>query len=182
MNESNAGAEWSAPGSKTVRDSRVIKSSHVMPQDTNNHNTLFGGKLMAYIDDNAALSAMRHARSLVVTASTDSVDFLHPIRPNYEVSLESYVTWTHKTSMEVFVKVVSEDLLTGERIVCATAFLTFVAIGDDGKPALVPKVTPESPEEKLLHDSAPARADARRARRQESKRLAELFGTKLPWE
>lgn len=73
---------------KHCRDSLVIKTSLVLPPDTNNIGTMFGGKLMAYIDDVAAISAMRHAQSNVVTASTDSVDFLHPIHEGNAVCLE----------------------------------------------------------------------------------------------
>ena len=89
---------------------------------------MFGGKLMAYIDDVAAIAAMRHARNLVVTASSDSVDFLHPIIEGNSVCLEAFVTSTGRTSMEVFVKVVSEDMVKGERHICAISFLTFVAL------------------------------------------------------
>ena len=96
---------------KFVRESIAVKASIVLPPDTNHHGTMFGGKVMAYIDDLAAISATRHARMPVVTASTDSVDFLHPVRNGESVCLESFVTWTHKTSLEVFVKVVAEDLL-----------------------------------------------------------------------
>jgi acyl-CoA hydrolase len=169
-------------GPKTCNASRSVQSSYVLPPDTNNHQTLYGGKLMTYIDNVAARAAMRHARRPIVTASTDSIDFLHPIRVGYEVCLEAFVTWTHKTSMEVFVKVIGEDLLTGERKVCATSFLTFVALGDDGRPTEVDKVLPETPEEIQLHNSAPARASARKERRQESKRLAQVFGTRRPWD
>ncbi len=165
-----------------VRESRTYKASHVMPPDTNNHNTLFGGILMAHIDDVAALSAMKHAKCPCVTASTDSVDFLNPIRVNDEVSLEAFVTWTHRSSMEVFVKIVAEDLLSGERTVCATSFLTFVALGEDGKPTQVAKIIPETEEERFLHDGAPERAEARRQRRSRSKHLAEFLGTRRPWE
>lgn len=167
---------------KFVRESRTVKSSHVMPPDTNNHNTLFGGKLMAYIDDVAAMSSMRHSRRRTVTASTDSVDFLHPIKVDTEVYLEAFVTWTHRTSMEVFVKVMAEDLLTGDRMICATSFLTFVAMGDDGKPTDVPSVIPETPEEILLHAGAEKRSELRRNRRKESKQLAEMLGSRKPWE
>jgi len=165
-----------------VKETKTFKSSQVLPPDTNNHNTLFGGKLMAHIDDVAALSAMMHARGPVVTASTDSVDFLHPIKVDNEVSLEAFVTWTHHTSMEVFVKIVAEDLLSGQRKVCATSFLTFVAIGEDGKPTTVSKVVPETKEEILLHQGAAERAAARKQRRSKSKELADLLGTQKPWE
>lgn len=167
---------------KSAKESRSVNSSYVLPPDTNNHGTLFGGKLMSYIDDVAARAAMRHAGLPIVTASTDSIDFLHPIRVGHEVFLEAIVTWTNKTSMEVFVKVIGEDLITGERTVCATSFLTYVALGADGRPTDVPKVVPETDEEQLLHESAPTRAEARKQRRKESKRLAETFGSKRPWE
>lgn len=170
------------PNIKTCSASRSVQSSYVLPPDTNNYQTLYGGKLMSYIDNVAARAAMRHARTQVVTASTDSIDFLEPIKVGHEVCLEAFVTWTRKTSMEIFVKVISENLLTGERAVCATSFLTFVALGVDGKPVEVSRIIPETPEEVQLHNSAPARAQARKERRNESRKLAEIFGTKRPWD
>ncbi|MBL0386520.1 acyl-CoA thioesterase [Tumebacillus sp. ITR2] len=167
---------------KRMVESRAVKASIVLPPDTNNHNTMFGGKVMSYIDDIAAISAMRHCRQRVVTASTDSVDFLHPIRLGDSICLESFVTWTHKTSMEVFVKVTAEDLMTGHRAICATSFLTFVALDPDNRPIVVPPVFPESEEEKFLHDSAPARNEIRRERRATSRELAEKFHLAKPWE
>jgi acyl-CoA hydrolase len=166
---------------KRCRESLSIKVSHVLPQDTNNHNTLFGGKLMSYIDDIAAISAVRHCRKPVVTASTDSIHFLHPIRQTDSVCLESYVTWTGKSSMEVFVKVIAENLLTGDRQIAATAFLTFVALDEDGKPIYVPGVIPETIEEKKLHETAPERAVERRRRRAASHQLASVMSLDKPW-
>lgn len=152
-----------------------------MPPDTNPHGTLFGGKLMAYFDDVASIAAIRHARKNVVTASTDSFDFLAPVKAGNSICVEAYVTWTHKTSMEIFAKAVTEDLITGERQVCATAFLTFVAIDEDGRPSPVPAVYPETEQEKLLHEGAPKRAEERRERRKQSKGFADMFGTGYPW-
>ncbi|AIE60127.1 acyl-CoA thioesterase [Bacillus methanolicus] len=167
--------------SKRCRDSFVVRTSIVLPPDTNSHGTMFGGKLMAYIDDIAAISAMRHARKHVVTASTDSVDFLHPIYEGNSVCLEAFVTYTGQTSMEVFVKVIAEDLLTGERNVCALSFLTFVAIDENGAPSPVPQIIPETEEEKKLYNSAKERAELRKKRKKESEILAKRFGTDLPW-
>ncbi|PLX94998.1 MAG: acyl-CoA thioesterase [Desulfuromonas sp.] len=167
---------------KPARESRAIKASIVLPPDTNHHGTMFGGRVMAYIDDIAAISATRHARMPVVTASTDSVDFLHPICNGQSVCLESHATWSHKTSIEVFVKVIAEDMLTGERAVSATAFLTFVAVDANGVPQLVPDVIPESELEKFLFAGAPARAEMRRKRRSESKELAQRFGVTKEWD
>jgi acyl-CoA hydrolase len=161
--------------------SLTVKTSHVLPPDTNTYGTLFGGKLMAHIDDVAAIAATRHARKTVVTASTDSVDFLHPVKEGDTICLEAFVTWTHNTSMEIFVKAVTENLLTGDRKVCTTAFLTMVALDENKKPTPVPSVYPESEEEKMLHDHAEKRSAQRKERRKNSKELAHLFGTALPW-
>ncbi|MDQ0232538.1 acyl-CoA thioesterase [Metabacillus malikii] len=159
---------------KTCKESLVIKTSRVFPLDTNNHDTLFGGKLMSYIDDIASISAAKHSRCDVVTASTDSVDFLVPIRQSEAVSLQSYVSSVGRSSMEVFVKVISEDLRTGKRKLAATSFLTFVALDDEGKPVTVPKVVPESDEEKMLYHSAQQRINHRKERREHSEAFAKV--------
>ncbi|WP_182200803.1 acyl-CoA thioesterase [Paraliobacillus salinarum] len=158
-----------------------VKNSHVLPSDTNGHGTLFGGQLMAYIDDIAAISATRHARKLVVTASIDSVDFLHPVKEGDTICLEAFVTYAHRTSMEVFVKAVTENLLTGERKVCANAFITMVAIDENSQPTTVPEVYPESEEEKWLYREAEERMKMRRERRKVAKEMSERFGTAFPW-
>lgn len=166
---------------KPCSHSLTVKTSYVLPPDTNAYGTLFGGRLMAHIDDVAAIAASRHARKTVVTASMDSVDFLSPVREGDSVCIEAFVTWTHHTSMEVFVKVVSENLVTGERQVCTIAFLTFVALDENGKPTPVPAVIPETEQEKKLHQGAPERARYRRESRKQSKEMASEFGTDFPW-
>ncbi|WP_243385256.1 acyl-CoA thioesterase [Bacillus kexueae] len=166
---------------KRCQDSFVVKTSIVLPPDTNTHGTMFGGKLMAYIDDVAAISAMRHARSQVVTASTDSVDFLHPIYEGDAVCLEAFVTYTGRSSMEVFVKVVAEKLMTGERNVCAISFLTMVAVDTNGRPVPVPTVQPETDFEKELHENAKKRAEVRKARKKENEAMVKNITTQLPW-
>ncbi|MDQ0195104.1 acyl-CoA thioesterase [Paenibacillus wynnii] len=170
------------PAFKYCRESRVFKTGRVFPNDVNNHKTLFGGKLMSGIDEVASISAMRHCRANVVTASADSVDFLLPIRPTDSVCFESFVTWTGRTSIEVFVKVISEHLYTGERAVAATSFLTFVAVGEDGIPMPVPNIIPETVEEKLMNQSAEERAELRKVRRAMSKKLASQLNTSKYWE
>ncbi len=161
--------------SKFCSESLVVKTSIVFPTDTNTYGTLFGGKLMAYIDDTAAISAMRHARRGIVTASTDSVDFLYPIHEGNAVCLEAFVTYTGSSSMEVFVKVTAEDLISGERHLCALSFLTMVAIDEHGKPTKVPKVIPQTEEEKSLYESAKERAEARKKRKKETEELAKKY-------
>ncbi|MBX5436737.1 MAG: acyl-CoA thioesterase [Alicyclobacillaceae bacterium] len=139
----------------------------VLPGDTNHYGTIFGGRVMAHIDKVASIAAMRHARQSVVTASSDSLDFLAPVRLGQALQLEAFVTWTHHTSLEVFVKVQAEDLMTGDVRTTATSYLTFVAIGADGKPVPVPPVFPETDEERRHFESAPLRFEMRRQRKLE---------------
>lgn len=123
---------------------------------------------MSHIDDVASIAATKFARKPVVTASTDSVDFFKPIRIGDAVTLEAIVTRSGRTSMEVFVKVVSEHLLSGEKSIAAFSFLTFVALDENGNPSPVPKAVPESEEERWLHETAQTRA----AHRKKEKRKA----------
>ncbi|PZE20868.1 acyl-CoA thioesterase [Paenibacillus xerothermodurans] len=167
---------------KRVSETRCVRVSRVFPADVNNHNTMFGGKLMSQIDDIASISASKLCRVTAVTASTDSVDFLLPIRPTDSVSLESFVTWTGRTSMEVFVKVIKEDLRTGERNIAATSFLTFVGLDENNNPVEVPKIIPETEEERKLYETAGRRAEMRKARREESKKFADFLVTEYPWD
>ncbi len=160
---------------KATRESRTVQASIVQPSDTNFHGTIFGGTMMAYIDEVAAIAAMRHSRRPVVTASIDSIDFLSPAKMGHSVCLEAFVSSTGKTSMEVFVKVVSENLITGERTLTATSFLTFVALDENGKPTPVPPVVPETEEEKYLCETA----EDRKAMRKERKRSTEAFVSQL---
>ena len=153
----------------------TIKSAQVFPPDTNYYGTLFGGKLMAHIDDVASISATRFARTPTVTASTDSVDFIRPIKVGDTVTLKAMVTHTGRSSMEVFVRVTSENLITGAEEVAAISFLTFVALNENGQPVEVGNVMPESEEEKWLFDTAPARAAHRKTRKAHSKELAAFF-------
>jgi acyl-CoA hydrolase len=158
-----------------MQDTITVKSAQVFPPDTNYYGTLFGGKLMAHIDDVASISATRFARNPTVTASTDSVDFIRPIKVGDTVTLMAMVTYTGRSSMEVFVRVTSENLITGDKEVAALSFLTFVAIDQNGKPVEVGEVIPETEEEKWLFETAPARAAHRKSRKDHSKELAAFF-------
>lgn len=163
---------------KTTQDSRTIQASLVQPSDTNYHGTIFGGTMMAYVDEVAAIAAMRHSRRPVVTASIDSIDFLAPVKMGHSICLEAFVSSTGRTSMEVFVKVISENLQTGERILTATSFLTFVALDEAGNPTEIPTVVPESDEEKRLMASA----DERKKMRKERKANTQAFISQLSIE
>src|SRR5690625_7732471 len=106
---------------QAMKDSRIIQTRLVLPPDTNHLDTIFGGKVLAYIDEVAALSAMKHAGCIVVTASIDSVNFLSAAKVGDALTIEAFVTSTGRTSMEVYVKVTArgvmekEEQLTTER-------------------------------------------------------------------
>ncbi|MHA6484040.1 acyl-CoA thioesterase [Paenibacillus sp. strain BS8-2] len=165
MTTNDFDAEKSSPEAKSAKQSRTLMTQLIFPLDTNQHDTMFGGKLMEYMDKVAAISAMRHARKRVVTASTDSLDFLAPIYVGEVIEVESFVTWTRRSSMEIYVSVVSENLYTGKRQTTVTAFFTFVALDESGRPTSVPKVIPENEFEQNLYDTAPDRHELRKRRK-----------------
>jgi acyl-CoA hydrolase len=144
----------------------VHMSELVMPNDTNPHGTLSGGRLMHWIDLAGAMSAMRHARRTVVTAAIDEVVFHAPIPVGHMVLLDAVVTCVGRTSMEVRVEVRGENPVTGEGSHTTTARLVFVAL-EDGVPVEVPEVVPETDNEKALHESALRRRRQRPKVRQE---------------
>ncbi|OHS74656.1 MULTISPECIES: acyl-CoA thioesterase [Staphylococcus] len=158
------------PERKSMSESKSVNSKQVFPQDTNHLHTLFGGSLMANIDEIAAITAMKHSHAQVVTASTDSVDFLRPIKTGDITSYETMVTYAGHSSMEVCVQIIIDDVLHNERHLAALSFLTFVALDDNGKPIKVPQVYPETRVEKWFHETAPQRVKRRKDRREESKR------------
>lgn len=164
---------------KYCRESRVIQTKRVFQNDVNSHDTLFGGRIMRDIDEVASISALRHCRTNCVTASTDSVDFLTPIRTTDSVCYEGYVSWAGSSSMEIFVKVIAEDLKTGERKLAATAFLTFVGLDENKRPVRVPAVIPETEEEITLNETAQERARIRIERKEKSKEWMEYCSTAI---
>ncbi|KAA1037677.1 acyl-CoA thioesterase [Macrococcus equipercicus] len=164
---------------KSMSESRTIKTQQVFPTDTNHHNTLFGGRLMAMIDDVAAIAATRHCGRSVVTASTDSVDFIKPIRPGEIVSLVSLVTYTGNSSLEVCVKIIAENVLEQTKQLAAISFLTFVALDENNKPVQVPEVYGETEDQVWLNETGKERAQKRKERVTQSKELLNFFATKL---
>ena len=145
------------PEAKLVRESQAEMVEVVLPNDANPLGNILGGKVMHLIDIAAAIAAHRHSRSYVVTASMDHVDFLHPVRIGELIVLKSSVNRVFHTSMEVGVKVFSENVLTGERRHTSSAFVTFVAIDDQGKPKPIPLVIPETEEDKRRYEQAEVR-------------------------
>lgn len=110
----------------------------VLPAHTNNHGTAFGGQVVAWIDICASVSARRFARRPVVTASIDELHFLRAVRLGMILVLRSMVNRAWGSSMEVGVRIDTEDSATGETQHCCSAYLTFVALDDEGRPTPVP--------------------------------------------
>lgn len=133
---------------KTVGESRVEMVEVVLPNDANPLGNILGGKVMHLIDIAGAIAAQRHTRSVVVTVSVDNLDFLHPIGVGQLIILRAQVTRAFQTSVEVAVKVYLEDSLTGEHRQTSSAFVTYVALDEGGRPVKVPAVVPATQEEK----------------------------------
>lgn len=145
---------------------RTIQTKLVLPPDTNHLGTIFGGKVLAYIDEIAAIAAMKHSQCVVVTASIDTVNFLSSARVGDILTLEGVVISTGRTSMEVYVKVECKHLDTGETSLTTTSFLTMVAIDQQGNPVPVPGVVPETEmEEELFQQATKRRKERSRATR-----------------
>jgi acyl-CoA hydrolase len=158
---------------RPVRESQSEMGEIVLPNDANPLVALLGGRLMHWIDMAGAMAAHRHARSYVVTASVDHIDFLVPVRVGSLVILRSSVNRVFRTSMEVGVKVWVEDYIQGTRQHVASAHLTFVAIDGKGGRLAVAPVIPETEEQKRRYEDAGRRREVRRAeleRRQKATR------------
>jgi len=139
---------------KAVRDSQSEITQVVLPNDANPLGNILGGMVMHLVDMVAGIAAHRHARSYVVTASVDHMDFRCPIRVGEFIILKASVNRAFRTSMEVGVKVFREENLTNRRQHTSSAYLTFVAIDETGKPKSVPGIVPKTPEEKRRYREA----------------------------
>ena len=150
---------------KHVRDSQVITTQLVLPNDTNGLGNLLGGTLMHWIDIAAAIAAQRHADRVCVTASVDELNFHHPIRLGDVVTLQASINRAFRTSMEIGVMVTAESRSGHDSRRANNAYLTFVAIDESGKPVDVPAVIPESQDEIRRFDEALVRRERRLAHR-----------------
>ncbi len=150
---------------KTARESFVEMTELVLPSHTNALGTAFGGQVMAWIDICAGIAAGRHARRVAVTASMDDLHFRSPLHLGEVVVLKAQVNRVFHTSMEVGVRVEAENLLTGERRHCSSAYLTFVALDASEHRVPLPELIPESDEEKRRYEEAAERRRFRLERR-----------------
>ena len=155
---------------RPVRESVSEYSEIALPNDANPLGNLLGGRVMHLVDLAGALAATRHSRCPVVTASVDSMTFLHPVHIGQLLILKSSVNRVFRTSMEVGVKVWVEDLRTGDVRHTSSAYLTFVALGPNNERIAVPQVIPETEEEKRRFEKAGQRREYRLAEAREKKR------------
>ena len=139
---------------KTPYQSKTIMTDLVLPSETNPLNNLFGGELLARMDRAASISARRHSRRIVVTASVNHVAFNKTIPLGSVVTVEAKVSRAFRTSMEVFLDVWIEDRESGERSKANEAIYTFVAVDESGNPIKVPQITPETKEETERYNAA----------------------------
>lgn len=150
---------------KPVRQSISEYSELALPNDANGLGNVLGGKVMHLVDLAAAMAAIRHARKPAVTASVDSLHFLHPVRIGQLIVLRSSVNRVFRTSMEIGVKVETEELLTGAKLHTCSAYLTFVALDENRKATEIPPVIPETEEEHRRYREAGERREYRLAMR-----------------
>jgi acyl-CoA hydrolase len=131
-----------------------VSTKVVLPNDTNTLGNLFGGQLLAWMDVIASVSAHRHCRRVVVTASVNNVSFKEPIIHSSIVTLEAKVSRAFNSSMEIFVDVFVEDPVSGKKRKANEAIYTFVAVDQNGGPIQVPELTPETDEEIARYEGA----------------------------
>lgn len=152
---------------KTVKESQVQLSQSMGITDANLAGAVHGGVIMKLVDTAGGIAAIKHAGGPVVTAAIDEMSFIEPVNLGDVVTLRASVNGVGRTSMEVGVRVESENVLTGESVHTSTAYLVFVAVdGSTRKPREVPRLVAESPDEKRRMREAEVRRKARLARRE----------------
>jgi uncharacterized protein (TIGR00369 family) len=158
---------------KTVSETAVTVSQVMMPQDTNKAGNVHGGVMMKLIDTVAAVVAVRHARKNIVTVSIDRMDFMHPLYVGDLVMCKASLNHVGRTSMEIGVRVETENLMTGAVYHTVSAYLTMVALDEKGKPTEVPPLILETDIDRRRNTQAQARRDMRLRERQNEKAAGE---------
>lgn len=154
---------------KKIEDSAVTMRQLVMPNDTNPHNTIFGGTVLSWVDMCAAMVAERHCNKNVVTVHIDDITFLSPIRVGDHVCIKGQVNYVGKTSVLIGVKVIAENPQTGDVRHTTSAYLTFVALNDVGRPTEVPGLEVDTEEDKRRFKEGEERVKAQKAKRKAKK-------------
>ncbi len=158
----------------------IVTSHRVFQPDLNEHESVFGGKILSLVDDSASVAAVRLTHKTVVTASFDHVSFLKPFHLDDSMCLEAYVSGTGTRSLEVFVKIIGENLTTGKRFVGFTCFITYV-IEDTTSTYPLPPMTPVTDEQRYICAGYAKRNAQRKERRSEQTDLNAHVSIESPW-
>jgi acyl-CoA hydrolase len=161
--ERNVTATAIAPKARSASTTEMTE--YVLPQHANVHGSVFGGQIMAWIDLCAAVCAQRHSGHPCVTAHVDDLLFKRPVRVGQVVLVRAQLTATFRTSMEIEVRVHGEDTFSGERWPTVECRTTFVAIGDSGRPVVIPPILVETDSDRAAQAAAEQRRSARLAKR-----------------
>lgn len=146
---------------KKPQESFVVMSELVLPNDTNTLGNLMGGRLMHWMDIAAAISSQKHCNCPVVTVSVDNVSFSQPVKLGNLLTIESKLTRSFNTSMEVYLRVWGEDLSAQYKYLSNEAYMTFVALDPNGRPRQVPELVPENDAEMKMFEGALRRRQLR---------------------
>ncbi len=149
------------PTEKHVRDSEIVLHHFMMPEHANPLGNVHGGIIMKFVDEAGGLCAMRHAQRPSVTIAIDSMTFHSPVHVGDLVMFYARVNYVGRTSMEVGVRVVAENPITGEQTHTNSAFLVYVALDETGNPTKVPRLVLETEEERRRWEAAQARQNQR---------------------
>jgi acyl-CoA hydrolase len=163
---------------KKIQDSSLIMSHVMLPQDANPAGNVHGGVVIKHVDNAAVSVAIRHTRSNAVTASIDRVDFHNPVFLGNILTLKARINLVGTTSMEIGVRVEAEDPYTGKITHTASAYLTIVALDENGVPKKVPYLILESEDEIRRNNAARARKKTRldeKIKEEEKKRIFDGF-------
>lgn len=154
---------------KTPSQSEVVMRELVMPQDTNPRDTIFGGKIMSWMDMAAAMCAERHCEKPVVTVHISDIDFIAPLKVGNHAIISASLNFVGDSSMVVGVRVDAESPYEGTMAKCTKAYLTFVALDENRRPINVPRLEPETDDEKRRYRNAEKRAASRKELRKRLK-------------
>ena len=151
---------------KSPAESHAEVIVRMFPSDANPAGNVFGGEILKHIDMVAGIVAQRHSQSNAVTVCMDSVNFLKPVFVGNVLTLNARINYVHNSSMEIEVKAESEDIVTGIRTITGTAFVTFVALDNNGKPMHVPKLALKTDDDRRKFEEGKIRMDSRLKNRQ----------------
>ena len=147
---------------KTAKSSKLIMAYQTLPQDANPAGNVHGGVIMKLIDTCTGGAAVKHARSNCVTASMDRLDFHEPVYVGDMLTIRASVNYVGTRSMEVGARVEAENLLTGQVRHTASAYLTFVALDENGQPTAIPKLHPRTVVDKRRYNEGQVRQKKRK--------------------